>query len=546
MFHPLVSSWFERRYGSPTDIQARAWPEIAAGGHVLVAAPTGSGKTMTAFLHAIDRMITDDVSSGGVRVLYISPLKALNNDIRRNLLAPLEELKEEFLAACMDFPPVNVSVRSGDTPPEERRRMLKRPPEILITTPESLNILLTSAGGGASGLIAACFAAGGGISVTLYEKESKIGRKLLITGNGRCNISNRNASADHYHGENPRFVNNVLSRFSVDDTEAFFSELGIPFVEEDEGRLYPASLQASVVPKMFQYRLKKLGVDLRLNRRIDSMKKSGDEFILVTAGHEEHRFEAVILSAGSCAYPSLGAGMWGYDLARSMGHRIIEPWPVILPINITPKILHTLQGIKNDVSARVLVDETVIASASGELLFTAYGISGPASLALSRAVNGALREGRKPLIEIDLLPRMSPSELKDCLDGLWADGERKAGFSLLGILKERAPDVICRMAGVDPEKRVSSLGGRERDSIASMLKGLRLEPGASRGFKEAVAAAGGVAVDEIHTGTMESRKTDNLFITGELLDIDGDSGGYNLQFAWSSGAAAGMALRLDS
>jgi ATP-dependent Lhr-like helicase len=147
MFHPLVSSWFERRYGSPTDIQARAWPEIAAGGHVLVAAPTGSGKTMTAFLHAIDRMITDDVSSGGVRVLYISPLKALNNDIRRNLLAPLEELKEEFLAACMDFPPVNVSVRSGDTPPEERRRMLKRPPEILITTPESLNILLTSAGG---------------------------------------------------------------------------------------------------------------------------------------------------------------------------------------------------------------------------------------------------------------------------------------------------------------------------------------------------------------------------------------------------------------
>ena len=399
-------------------------------------------------------------------------------------------------------------------------------------------------GAGASGLMAACYAAESS-NVVLFEKQQKIGRKILITGNGRCNISNRNANSDKYHGENPRFVNNVLSRFGVDATEAFFSSIGIPFVEENEGRLFPASLQASAVPKMFQYELKKLGVDLQTGRRVDAVKRKGEGFLLVTAGKEEHYCDSLILAAGSCAYTSLGSGMSGYEIASSLGHRIIEPWPVILPINIPLKMIHILQGIKRDVSVSVKAGGSVIAQSTGELLFTAYGISGPASLMVSRAVNEAVRLKKDPVMEIDLFPQLSHDELRRLMGMVWGEGDKKFAFSMLGVLKERMPEVLCRMAGIDPERRVSTVSAEDRTRFIGLLKAMSLTPGEPRSFKEAVAAAGGVAVDEINPATMESRLVKNLFITGELLDIDGDSGGYNLQFAWSSGAIAGMAQSRD-
>ena len=396
-------------------------------------------------------------------------------------------------------------------------------------------------GGGASGLMAACFAAGEGNSVVLFEKQKKIGRKILVSGNGRCNITNRHISADKYHGRNPHFVNSVFSRFGLEETVGFFRSIGLPLVEEEKGKLFPASLQSTTVVRVIEYELARRGVDVRTHRKIDGIERTDAGFKLVTAGREKHMFDSVILSAGSCAFSPAGGSRDGYELASMMNHEVREPFPAILPINIPLKIAHRLQGIKWDCSIKVVRDNNVLAASSGELLFTAYGISGPAGLEISRAVNESMLKNSIPSIVIDLFPAHAESGLADMLDMLWADGEKTVSFSLIGIMKNPMPDVLVRVAGIDPEKPVKDLTAGEKTKLARTLKAFTLEPGRPRGFNEAVVAAGGVNIDEIDPRTMESRLVRSLYITGELLDIDGDSGGYNLQFAWSTGAIAGMA-----
>ena len=201
-------------------------------------------------------------------------------------------------------------------------------------------------GAGASGIMAALFAAKKSNEVTLFEKQNKIGRKILSTGNGRCNISNKNIDILHYHGHNPKFILNVFAKFSFQDTINYFGSLGLPIVEENEGRLYPASMQASSVVDILNYKLNKSDIEIALNRKIEKIMFAKNKFKIVTAGKEEHIFDAVILSTGSCAYPELGASNIGYELAGALGHRIYNPFPAILPISIPLKLLHTLEGIK--------------------------------------------------------------------------------------------------------------------------------------------------------------------------------------------------------
>lgn len=394
-------------------------------------------------------------------------------------------------------------------------------------------------GGGASGLTAALMASEK-CSVVIFEKQKKIGRKILITGNGRCNISNTGIDVARYHGHNPGFVNNIFSKFGLSETEDFFRSIGVPFIEEDDGKLFPASLQASLIPKVFEYELTARGVEIRLHRRIERIIPQKKGFRGITAGMEDEEFDSVILSCGSCAYPQTGASRGGYELAHSLGHTVYEPFPVITPINVPLKALHRLQGIKWDCGVKVYLGKKVIAESCDELLFTAYGISGPASLKVSRWVNEAILKNEIPEIAIDFFPQLSRSELRTMLEVLTEDKNKKLGFSLLGILKERVPDVLLSVSGIDPEKRNSSVNEKEKETILSVLKSFRIEPGKSRGFDEAVAAAGGVSVDEIDPSTMESKLVKGIYMTGELLDIDGDSGGFNLQFAWSTGAIAGM------
>jgi predicted Rossmann fold flavoprotein len=397
-------------------------------------------------------------------------------------------------------------------------------------------------GGGASGLMAAHYASSSS-SVTLFEKQKKIGRKILVTGNGRCNISNKNIDKSRYHGHNPDFAESIFSKFGLRETEDFFSSIGIPLIEENDGKLFPASLQASIVTKVFEYELTRRNVNVQIHRKIEKIIPENGKFRLITAGQEEDIFDSVILACGSQAFPAAGASTSGYELAASLGHKIYETFPVILPVNIPVKALHTLQGIKWDCGVKVIHKEKCLAASMDELLFTAYGISGPASLKVSRSINEQILMSKIPDISLDFFPSLNNSDLKNLLEKLFSDKNKKLSFSLLGILKEKMPEVILSMSGIDYERRCGTLSEKDKEKILSSLKDFRFTPGKPRGFDEAVAAAGGVSVKEINSATMESKLIKNLYITGELLDIDGDSGGFNLQFAWSTGAIAGMSQR---
>ncbi len=396
-------------------------------------------------------------------------------------------------------------------------------------------------GGGASGLISALFAAEKN-SVTLFEKQKKIGRKILVSGNGRCNITNLNISTDKYHTGNIQFIDAVLKKFGLKKTVSFFESIGLPLIEEKNGKLYPASLQSSTVVKIFAYELSRRNVSVELHRKIDSIVKTENGFKLETAGKEIYQFDAVVLAAGSIAYTAAGASMSGYELAASFGHKIIEPFPAILPVNISSKNLHKLEGIKWDCGCRVVLDGKVKASTIGELLFTSYGLSGPAALDISRELNNNLLKGKAPAVEIDFFPYDSVDSLNSKLEIVLSDKGKKTSFSLLSILKERMPDIILDAVKISPEKRNGELSRNEKENLAASLKSFKLTPGKPRDFTDAVVAAGGVSTDEINPETMESKLVKNLYITGELLDVDGDSGGFNLQFAWSSGAIAGRTL----
>ncbi len=396
-------------------------------------------------------------------------------------------------------------------------------------------------GGGASGLMAACFAAERA-KVTVFERQKMAGRKILATGNGRCNISNRGLDSSRYHGKNPSIVRNIFGRFGLDETEAFFESIGLPLVDGKDGKLFPASLQASSVQKLLVYEAQKRGADITLHRRVDAIIPETGGITLVTAGHERFMFDSVILAAGSCAYPGLGASNSGYELAASLGHTVHTPFPAIVPLNVPMKALHKLEGIKWDCRLRAMRGDTALSESTGELLFTKYGISGPAALEVSRAVNAEAVAGRQADIILDFFPDKDEREVSSLCALLWNDGERTAAFSLAGILKERMPEAILGAAGIDPFRLVRDLASREKNSIVAALKEFRIPTGKPRGFEEAVVAAGGVDTDEIDPATMESRRVKGLYITGELLDIDGDSGGFNLQFAWSTGAIAGMAM----
>lgn len=393
-------------------------------------------------------------------------------------------------------------------------------------------------GAGASGLIASLFASSGS-RVTLYEKQKKTGRKILASGNGRCNISNRNIDITHYHGNNTKFVLNVFSKFGLPETIDFFVSIGVPFVEEDEGRLFPESLQASGITRIFEYELKKNSVDVKLHKKIEEIIPLKNKFRIITAGREEFLHDSVILAAGSCA-SALGASAIGYRLASSLGHRIFEPFPALLPVNIPLKAVHALEGIKRVCTVSVRLDSRTVCESTGELLFTKTGLSGPAALNVSRTVNHFVISGRMPEVIIDFFPGISESSLSEKIDSLWSDKNRPAALSFAGIMKNRLPDVLLKIAGTDPEIPAGKINAGQKEKIVKIFKSLSLAPGTPGSFNEAVVAAGGVDVNEINPSTMESRLVKNLYITGELLDIDGDSGGYNLQFAWSTGAIAGM------
>jgi predicted Rossmann fold flavoprotein len=387
-------------------------------------------------------------------------------------------------------------------------------------------------GGGAAGMMAALHAAEHA-EVTVFEKQDRLLRKVRASGNGQCNIANADPVRERYHGD-PEFADAVIAAYPLARTREFFCAIGIPFVETTRGRLYPHCRQAAAVCSAIEIEAMQRGVRLELSRKIERIERNGSCFSVHSPGGTQGNYDRVILACGSLAHPSLGGSEYGYALARSLGHRVIDPLPSILPVNVPLKKLHRLEGIKWDVALRVMADDGCRAESEGELLFTKYGLSGPATLEISRAIHG----GGNPVIVMDLFPSFAEDRLAEMLEGLLALPGRTAAQALEGILKKRMPEVFLELFGADPHEPLSRK--KDRRSLAAYLKAIRVTPGPCRGFGEAVVAAGGVDTREVNPETMESRTVPGLYLAGELLNVDGDSGGFNLQFAWSSGALAGI------
>lgn len=390
-------------------------------------------------------------------------------------------------------------------------------------------------GGGASGMTAAIRAAQRGAAVTIYERGERVGKKLLATGNGRCNLTNLYADETHYYGKNPKFVISALSRFSVADTIDFFGQLGLLTRTEEAGKVYPYCGQASAVLDVLRMELARLGVRILTRFEVKNIGKRQNKFSLTSYDGRRESADCVILSVGGCASPSLGSNGSGYDIARQFGHTISPLAPVLVQIKTDTAFVKALKGLKVNGVLSIEKNGRVIASDQGEILFADYGISGPPVFQLSRYA--------KPNTEavIDLMKEYTQSEIIEMLSV-----RRSVTLTLenyfTGILQKRLGQTILRVCGMTPLSRVSdTLSDQDVCKIANTIKAWRIPITGTLSWNHAQVTSGGVETNEVSPSTMESKLVTGLYITGELLDIDGDCGGYNLQWAWSSGYLAGEA-----
>lgn len=391
-------------------------------------------------------------------------------------------------------------------------------------------------GAGASGMLAAISAARCGASVTLLEGKEKPGKKLLITGSGRCNLTNLVMDVKRtYHGAEEQFITNILNQFSVKDTLSFFEEIGLKVCDR-EGYVYPVTGQAQSVLNVLLLELRRLSVKIKYSEKVISIKKKQEIWKVSTQGWT-YESDAVILAAGSKAVSGTGSDGSGYILAESVGHSLIKPLPALVPMMTRATWLKKIAGVR--MPAKItLKTETDKYTESGELQWTDYGISGIAVFQLSGFAARELDSGRRVTVMLDLLPFDSEENLY-----MWAEKHCK-GLKYEDVFAGRLPakaitPLLCG-AGYTANKNVR---GKEEQSLRKVIYDLKhfvLGITGVKGFENAQVCSGGVNTSEVNAQTLESRIVPGLYIVGELLDVDGICGGYNLQWAWSSGWTAGI------
>ena len=419
-----------------------------------------------------------------------------------------------------------------------------------MSSPKTVIII----GAGASGLAAACAAAEAGARVTVLEKNHVPGRKILSTGAGKCNLTSSLVTSGRYHGGTPDFIKKILETLSPDNIRAFFESLGLLTVQDSDGRVFPRSMKASDVVNALVNFTGWENAEIKLLTEVLGVKKTDGGFEVLTrrvppkwekkappGPQTVLKCDAVILAAGGPAYPQIGGSDSGYDLARSLGHTVKAPEPVIVPLKIKESFVTQVEGIRVQASLELLAGGKVVARSRGEVLFTRYGLSGPAVLDLSRAAVFALKTGPVKC-RLDLFPEYTNPDFSAFMRARReVMAERFWRMFLCGLADERLTLLLSDLAKVGSDKLVSAVPKKAFDEFVRLLKGFELEITGPLGFEDAMAAAGGVETSEVSPETCESRKVKGLYITGELLDIDADSGGFNLHFAWTSGLLAGRA-----
>lgn len=394
-------------------------------------------------------------------------------------------------------------------------------------------------GGGASGMMAAITAAQDPANrVTVLERQARVGRKLLATGNGRCNLTNRNLTLDNYHGADPAFVEKALKSLSVEDTLDVFRHLGLITVTEDTGRVYPLSDQAGSVVDVLRFALEALGVELICGCEAASVKKKARGYQVTAVSGETYYGDKLIVAAGGCAGGKLGGTTGGYQLLQALGHSCTALHPSLVQLKTEPTWVRALKGVRADGKAVLKVGGHSVAATEGEFQFTDFGLSGPAAFDLSRAVSTA--GNGEITVLLDFLRSYNKGQLMELLQ------ERRERFPqlpteelLTGMLQTRLGKTIVRRAGLNLTAPLEVVTDRELEAVLALARCYPLQVTGTMGMDAAQVTAGGIATGQFRPDTLESRIAPGVFVCGEVLDIDGDCGGYNLQWAWSSGYLAG-------
>lgn len=391
-------------------------------------------------------------------------------------------------------------------------------------------------GGGASGMAAALAAAEKpGTQVVLIERQARVGRKLQATGNGRCNLTNLHADSRGYHGDEPDFAHAAIAAFGPVQTLAWFRRLGLYTVAEESGRVYPYSDQANSVVDVLRFALEQENIQVRLGFEVEKVKKTLSGF-RVEAAEEAVECDRLIVACGGLAGTKLGGTMSGYKLLRSLGHKCTKLRPTLVQLKSDWSGCASLKGVRANCDAKILKDGEVFARSRGELQFTEYGLSGPVIFEISRDVCQGKGDW---CCQLDLLPDLEEGELLEALKSR-REGKLTAADLLTGILHNRLGRVLTQAAGIAAYVPIAQLEDGELEEVCRVAKGFRVKLTETLGMDSAQVTAGGILTSEFDPRTMESRLVSGLYACGEVLDVDGDCGGYNLQWAWSSGRMAGL------
>lgn len=404
-------------------------------------------------------------------------------------------------------------------------------------------------GGGAAGMMAAVFAARNGQNVQLLEKNEKLGKKLFITGKGRCNITNAADIEDLFTAviSNPKFLYSGFYSFTNQQVIDFFEELGVKTKIERGERVFPVSDHSSDVIAAFSRELKLLGVSVSLHTEVRELLCEQDTVcgVLLTNG-KKMKADAVIVATGGISYPSTGSTGDGYRFAKETGHRVTELLPSLVPMEVRQWYAKELQGLSlRNIEIRITDGKKKLYEEFGEMLFTHYGVTGPVILSASSVVGKTLRK-KELTLHIDLKPALSEEQLdKRILREFDANHNKQYKNSIDSLFPAKLKPVMIELSEIEPEKKVNEITKEERQRLVHLIKDFTMTLTGLRSYNEAIITKGGVSVKEIDPGTMESKKMKGLYFAGEVLDLDAVTGGYNLQIAWSTGYLAGMNAGCD-
>lgn len=393
-------------------------------------------------------------------------------------------------------------------------------------------------GAGASGMMAAVAAAQNGAYVTLTEHNDRVGKKILLTGNGRCNITNMYQSEECYRSDNTGFQSEVLNSFNTTDTLDFFDRLGI-YPKNKNGYIYPNSEQASAVLDVLRMELLKQKINLMTNTKVISVNKKDSQFIIKTS-QGEIISDRLIIAAGSKAYSKTGSDGSGYELAKGLGHSIIKPLPALVQLRCEGSF-KTIAGVRCEAELSLICDGRTIASDRGELQITDYGISGIPTFQISRYAVRLLDSGNEVFVNIDLFPNIDRENFTKYMNKRVNNNLHKSLEDLLiGLINKKLITAVLKRAHLPLSLKCSELTNVHIFKLCSAIKNFKVKLNGYNSFDSAQVCSGGVDTREVDNKTLESRLVKGLYFAGEILDVDGICGGYNLQWAWSSGMAAGL------